>query len=221
HQLLTRENPRRFTPPIPPARKFNGAVDPQLEKILVTCTAVDREQRHDSARTLGRALSAFRESRLQKSAEQLKSELGKLVLSLFTPPEDNEISVAMQRAVVHSQKVKTELSKPVVPTGIRLPWPAAVLLSLALCFAIHKLIVQVLVDADSFSRIGVPIFVALLLMVLQAVAGSENAMKQRLFSAVCYGVPAAVGLMFMVTYPYVPIWWLVTLVFVVLAVRTG
>jgi hypothetical protein len=215
HQLLTRENPRRHKPPIPAVRRFNAAVDQQLEKILVTCTAVDREQRPDSARTLARSLAGFRESRLKTGADKLRADLGKLVLTLFTPPEENEVQVAFQSAIAHTQRVKKELSKPVVVEGGALPWTLVLVLALGLAGGLRQILAHFLTGSEVFFINGAPVAVALTLV---SFWGSTE--KRSVLAFGCF-VLASIFLMVGLAYPGSVESWLLFLLFFALASGFG
>lgn len=224
HQLLTRENPRRFKPPIPPARRFNAAVDQELEKILVNCTMVDREQRVNSARTLARSLGSFRDSRLKTTSEKLRGELGKLVMTLFTPPpmpEEKVVEAAFQEAVAHNRRVKQELVKPVVVHGPTVPWALVVILAVALGACSKAVLSHYLSAWDNFGRLGVPAVLMVGFMLLfVASAPSEAQNRSRLLGLVLFGIPGSIFFMLCLSDPH---WlsWLLVLALFLLTSRFG
>ncbi len=222
HQLLSQENPRRLKPPIPPVRKFNGAVDQQLEAILVGCTMVDREQRVCSARTLSRSLASFRDARLKTTGDKLRAELGKLVLTLFTPPpEENVVEAAFQKAVAHNEQVRRELGKPLVVQGIDLPWSMVVLLAVALGTCLRAVLTHYLPIWDGLGKLGPPVVVMDLFMLAFVGQGpSEAQIRSRLLGLVLFGIPASIFLMICLSDPH-PFSWLLVVALFVLTMRCG
>jgi serine/threonine protein kinase len=85
YQLLSQQNPAGLEVPLPPIRRFNTSVHPDLEQIIAKATAPDREQRYSSVKMFAKALAEFRQAKLLLSAEGVNRELKELA-SHYRPP---------------------------------------------------------------------------------------------------------------------------------------
>ncbi len=112
HLMLTREDPRLLKTPLPAPRGYNGAVDVQLDKLVVRATSLRPEDRFDSARSLARELKSVRESRLRATVERAREALSSMVCTHMGIAPQFCMATAMIAAVSHSEQVKKELRKP-------------------------------------------------------------------------------------------------------------
>lgn len=85
YQLLSQQNPAGLEVPLPPIRRFNSSVHPDLEQIIARATAPDRDQRYSSVKMFSKALADFRQAKLLLSPEGVNRELKELA-GHYRPP---------------------------------------------------------------------------------------------------------------------------------------
>ncbi len=85
YQLLSQQNPAALEVPLPPIRRFNSSVHPDLEQIIARATAPDRDQRYSSVKMFSKALADFRQAKLLLSPEGVNRELKELA-GHYRPP---------------------------------------------------------------------------------------------------------------------------------------
>lgn len=113
HLMLTREDPKTLKTPLPSPRAYNGAVDVQLDRLVLKATSLTPEDRFDSARVMQRALREVRETRLKSSVEKARHSLSGMVRKAMGLTDLGCLQTAVGQAVDHSDQVRKEIEKPI------------------------------------------------------------------------------------------------------------
>lgn len=113
HMMLTREDPKQLKTPLPSPRGYNGAVDVQLDRLILKATSLAPEDRYDSARLMARALKEVRETRLKATVSTAREALSQMVRSELGLTGGGCLESALGAALTHSEQKRKELAKPI------------------------------------------------------------------------------------------------------------